>query len=102
MTFSDFHRQNPQVYDELVKLALQIKARGYRKYSIKGLYEVLRFNVAMKTTGVDYKLNNNYTAGYARMIMENEPDLRGFFDLRVRSDDEKHTTVNNVTHLQYR
>jgi len=85
MNFFEFHRQNPKVYDELVTLARKIKSRGYRKYSIKGLYEVLRFNRALKTTGKEFKLNNNYTASYARMIMTNESDLNGFFDIRERS-----------------
>jgi len=84
MDFDDFHRQNPAVYDELVRLTRQLKARGIRRYSIKGVYEVLRFNVKLRTTGDDYKLNNNYTASYARLIMEQEPDLDGFFDTRER------------------
>jgi len=44
---------------------------------------VLRWERAMKTTDqTEWKLNNNYTSRYARLIMEQEPDLEGFFVTR--------------------
>jgi hypothetical protein len=36
----------------------------------------------MKTVGDDFKLNNNYHSRYARLIMEREPGLDGFFETR--------------------
>tara|TARA_R100000329_G_scaffold125745_2_gene104308 strand:- start:427 stop:807 length:381 start_codon:yes stop_codon:yes gene_type:complete len=77
-----FHQNNPAILLELRRLALQLKAAGHRKYSIKGLFEVLRFNAAIKTTGKKYKLNNNLTPFYARLLMETEPQLKGFFNTR--------------------
>jgi len=41
--FRRFHEQNPHVMTELVRLARQLKASGYDRYSIKGLWEVLRW-----------------------------------------------------------
>jgi len=32
--------------------------------------------------GLDLKLNNNYTSFYDRLIMKNEPSLKGFFHTR--------------------
>jgi len=81
--FEEFHRNNPEVYEELVRLARQMKARGHKRIGIKMLWEVLRWERAMKTTDqTEWKLNNNYTSRYARLIMENEPDLKGFFVTR--------------------
>tara|TARA_R110000824_G_scaffold7909_6_gene36095 strand:- start:447 stop:815 length:369 start_codon:yes stop_codon:yes gene_type:complete len=77
-----FHRNNPNVSLELRRLALGLVGAGHRHYSIKGLFEVLRFNAALKTTGKPYKLNNNLTPFYARLLMENEPRLVGFFHTR--------------------
>jgi len=31
-----------------------------------------------------YRLNNNYTALYARLLMDNEPELAGLFEIRQR------------------
>ena len=82
--FRAFHEANPQVYDALCVLARQLKARGHRRYSIKGLFEVLRHRYALQTNrlGDDYKINNSYSSRYARALMEQEPDLDNFFETR--------------------
>jgi len=84
--FTEFHEEHPEVYDELKKLALDLVGHGHRRYSINGLFEVLRWHRAMRTTDdeqEDFKLNNNYRALYARLLMLVEPRLRGFFETRV-------------------
>ena len=79
--FLSFHADNPHVYVELTRMARQLASRGIKRYGIKALIEVLRWK-SIKTTGEDYKINNNFTAYYARLIMEEEPDLDGFFKIR--------------------
>lgn len=81
--FERFHRDHPEVYDELVRLARQVKARGVERWSIKGLFEVVRYNDRLRRgEGESYKLNNNYSAFYARLIASREPGLEGFFRTR--------------------
>jgi hypothetical protein len=81
--FWEFHTQNPDVYQKLRSLALQMRRRGVEQYSIKSLFEVLRWHHALTTNDPSgYKLNNNYTSFYARLLMEREPELEGFFELR--------------------
>lgn len=82
-SFEKFHADNPHVYERLRSLALELVEKGHDHYSIKGLFEVLRWEYALTTRGSNFKLNNNYTALYARMLMDNEPILASFF--RVRS-----------------
>ena len=82
-----FHANNPTILLELRRLALQLKDAGHRKYSIKGLFEVLRFNAAIRTTGKKYKLNNTLTPFYARLLMETEPRLKGFFNTRKSASE---------------
>tara|TARA_Y100001963_G_scaffold149927_1_gene230212 strand:+ start:111 stop:464 length:354 start_codon:yes stop_codon:yes gene_type:complete len=79
-----FHRENPHVYQQLRALALGLVDAGQTHYSIKGLFEVLRYDAALRTNGTPYKLNNNLTAFYARLLMLREPRLDGFFYLRSR------------------
>lgn len=79
--FEAFHAENPQVYDGLVRLALEARAAGRAKYGIAALVEVLRWS-RMTTTGEDFKLNNDYRSRYARLIMENVPELADFFEVR--------------------
>lgn len=80
--FSDFDRKNPQVYKELVELALQAKHRGRRKIGIGMLFEVLRWNRFILTTDPDFKLNNNYRSRYARKLMAEHRELEGIFEIR--------------------
>ncbi len=85
--FLAFHRENPQVYWELRRLALELQTAGRRKYGLKGLFEVLRWKHALSTHGEAFKLNNNYTAYYARLLMQHEQELAGFFETREQRDD---------------
>lgn len=80
--FLNFWNQNPQVYVRLKELALSLRRKGHERYSINGLFEVLRWEHAMRTTGDSFKLNNNYRAWYARALMQNELKLRDFFETR--------------------
>ena len=83
--FQRFHEENPHVYRELVALCRRAKAQGYRRWSIKSAFEVLRWS-RLQTVGDDWKLNNNHHAKYARMIMDNEADLDGFFLTREKAE----------------
>lgn len=82
--FQRFHERNPHVYRLLREMALGLKARRQRM-GMKGLFEVLRWQYMVRTAGDDFKLNNDYTAPYARLLMAEEPQLRGFFETRKRT-----------------
>jgi hypothetical protein len=87
--FEQFHTENPRVYATLVRLAREwVTQTGRHKIGIKSLYEVARWQIALATNDPDYKLNNDFTAYYARLMMHGEPDLDGLFDLRSSSADE--------------
>lgn len=81
--FEQFHTDNPRVYNTLVRLAFDwIANTGSHKLGIATLFERTRWEIAIATSDPEYKLNNNYRAFYARLIMAREPDLAGMFDLR--------------------
>ena len=82
--FLEFHDANPDVYTEIVELARRAKAGGRRHWSINGVFEVLRYS-RLQTQGEQFKLNNSFRAAYARMVMDRNPDLMGFFEVRDRS-----------------
>jgi hypothetical protein len=54
---------------------------------MKGVFEYLRWQYTMQTQGERYRLNNIFTAVYARLVMETEVELKGFFDLRKRVEE---------------
>lgn len=80
--FRAFHTANPWVYDALRTLALDMRRAGRERCGIKMLCEVVRWQYARATVGDEFRLNNNYTPHYARLLMDREPELAGMFDTR--------------------
>jgi hypothetical protein len=83
--FRDFHGNNPAVYTELVRMARQMQSRGYQKIGIELVFAAYRWNQMLHTSAdeYNYKLNNNFTSRYARLIMTQEEDLADFFHTRT-------------------
>lgn len=81
-SFRAFHEENPHVAAVLREKALAVKALGMRTFGVKALVEAVRWDPRLRTSGQPFKLNNNHTAAYARLLMETTPELRGFFRLR--------------------
>lgn len=79
--FEAFHAANPEVYVAMVSLSRRAKAHG-RRPGVKAVWEMLRASLAVEHRDKDYQLNNNFTSRYARLVMEREPDLAGFFEVR--------------------
>lgn len=82
--FRKYHEEHPEVYRILVSLAREAKRSGINEYSISAIFEVARWKFRISKTG-DFKLSNNYRSRYARLIMDHEDDLNGFFKTRELS-----------------
>jgi hypothetical protein len=91
--FQEYHADNPQVYAKLREYALLAKHSGRKRLGIGALYERLRWYSTVEAKGDDFKVNNNYRAYYARLLMKEEPELAGFFETRTsKADDEDLST----------
>lgn len=82
--FEEYHRDNPHVFRLFKKYSETAMERGYTRFSAKAVFERLRWHYQMETEGDDFKLNNNYTAYYARMLMREDARFADFFELRER------------------
>jgi len=84
VAFRQCHDANPHIYEKLKELAFQVLAAGVKKYSMEGLYQRLRWHYdfeVKKTPGSwDVKLSDHHRARYSRLLMQQEPELAGFFD----------------------
>lgn len=86
--FAAYHAANPHVYDEIVMLARRAKRSGAQRIGMKQLWEVMRWRHMLSTRDPEgWKLNNDYTSCYARLVMLREGDLAGMFELRRSSVD---------------
>lgn len=83
LEFERFHARNPHVYIILRDYSLRMFRKGRTRYSIRTIYHVVRWHYDIRTEQVDeFKLNDHWTPYYARMLMENESELEGFFETR--------------------
>lgn len=80
--FLKYHEDNPHIYEALRDSALRLRRAGWRQYGMKGVFEHLRFRSDVSAVASAWKLNNDFTSRYARLLMEQEPELDGFFKLR--------------------
>ncbi len=80
--FHSFHQLNPHVYLAITSLARELKRQGWAKAGMKQIFEQLRWKFAVATRGDRWRLNNDFTAPYARLVMKQERDLDGFFETR--------------------
>jgi len=85
---AEFHKANPHVLEEMLRLARERVAHGATRIGIKSLWEELRERLRVLKTG-EYKLNNSYTAIYGRMLVERAPELEPLVEIRRRKPDRK-------------
>jgi hypothetical protein len=82
--FREFRTANPKVEVWLADRALELRARGRRRYSMSTLIQVARWESDLKANDPNstLKINNDFSPLYARLLMRQHPELHGFFELR--------------------
>lgn len=64
--------------------ALDLRREGWRRFGIGALWELARYDRALQV-GPDaegWRLNNSHRSRAARLLMDQEPELAGFFEVR--------------------
>ena len=82
--FEAFHAENPQVFLWFRTFAVQLQRAGNLRFSADMVMHRVRFEAVMtwnKSKG--FKINNDFTALYARELMR-EPRFAGVFETRRR------------------
>ena len=83
--FARFHAANPHVIVLLTGLAKAVPCG--RTVSIRDLFGQLRYQIATQSDVPEPKLNNNYTALYARLITDANPELSTKLVTRARAHE---------------
>ena len=87
--FTAWNVENPDIYSRFVYMARQLKAQGRTKCSARHLIEVIRWEEGKGKTE-EFKINSDYVPIMARMLMDEYPEMDGFFEIRaIRSRDIK-------------
>lgn len=97
LAFETFDKENPDVYAELVRIAREAKASGLERCSIRFVLEIVRWYRQLTTHGdALFAINNNHAPFYARVIMDENDDLVGFFETRSASSDSSDSNNPNL------
>ena len=81
ITFNNYHKENPQIWEAFKNYSFEAKKKGFKHYSANGIFEIIRWHTDVQSRD-KYKVNNNYRPDYARKMMEEFPEFKGFFRIR--------------------
>jgi hypothetical protein len=87
--FKRYHDANPHVYQRLETAALRWADSNAKRVGVKRLAENLRYSTVgiKEPPHAPFKINNNHTALFARLLIHRHPRLAGVIELRVRKED---------------
>jgi len=80
--FKAYDAANPDIWTAFKKFTFQLIDKGVACYGAKAIFEKIRFEVTLEKGANAFKLNNNFTAKYARKFMDLYPWHKGFFQVR--------------------
>jgi len=73
----------PDVCQLFERLALQIRAQGFARYSARAILHRIRWHYHIERGMREFKCNNNWTPAMARWCQARHPvELDGFFEFR--------------------
>ena len=81
-TFESYQARNPRLYKEFVHYAFELINAGETKIGSKSILEQIRWQSKIKRID-EFKINNNYSADYARKFEQDFPQFAGIFEKRV-------------------
>lgn len=87
--FQRHHAESPEIYEWFCRFTLEKIHKGAKHVGAKAVWERLRFESPVREDGSPYKLNNNFTAFYARLFMQDHPQYAGIFETRTAKADEE-------------
>ncbi len=89
--FEAYHAEHPEVFELFRKFALEAKQSGREAFGAKAIFERIRWHYMVNNkAGEEFKVNNNFTSRYVRLLEETDPQFIGFFKKRkLTSENQK-------------
>jgi hypothetical protein len=86
--FHEFDRQNPDVFEEMLRRARALLAEGRTITGVDVLVNEIRYESADTNRTDGFKICNNHRAFYARKLQMVDPSLCGLFVMRESMADD--------------
>ncbi len=85
--FAKFHKDNPRVYQMFTEQVLRAVRRKRLRVSSKAIINWIRWEVSLDIKSTDgYKVNDAFTAHYARQFIKDYPEYTDMFEFRELRD----------------
>lgn len=81
-TFQQYHNEHPEIWEQFKKTTFEAIRKGFKNYSSKSIFEVIRWHKGGDIKSDGFKINNSYTADYARLFANTFPKHKDFFRTR--------------------
>lgn len=72
---------NPNGWGYIVEQAL-LSASLHRRFGMKALCEHVRWHMSVNVGDAEFKLNNNYTAAFTRLLVSEHPEVKPYVKTR--------------------
>lgn len=87
--FKEFHHKNPRIFEAFFRFSAEARQRR-GKLSHWMIANRVRWYTAIETTGMDFKLSNDYIALYGRLVVATDPkNFEGFFEFKQMKKNRK-------------
>lgn len=96
--FAAFDEQHPEVWDYFCRFTFELVRAGHLHNSADAVLHRVRWETAVGggfAGGEAFKINNNYSAYYARKFHETYPEYQGFFRTRKSRADQAHEAASD-------
>ena len=88
VAFAAYHNAHPEVYRMFEQFVFELLRRGKTHYSADAIMHRVRWETSVSGRDEDdFKINNNHVSYYARLFIENHPELKDFFETRRQRND---------------
>lgn len=92
--FNEFHTAHPEVWTLFVRFSHEVMAAGHQHYSADAVLHRVRWeaDIGFCQDADGFRINNNYSAFYARLFHREYPQHDGFFRTRTSQADQRPET----------
>lgn len=90
LTFPETTDATEEAYRLFRTLAVQLRSKGHKHYSARGIIHAIRFHHALQgPTDGPWKINDHRSTEFARRLASERPEFDGFFEFRRSPHEEK-------------
>lgn len=82
LTFAEYDNQNPAVWEMLKRFSFDAIRSGHRRFSADSILHRIRWETTVAAKNSRFKINNNFSANYARKFIREYPQFSNFFEIR--------------------